>query len=103
MHFLVRLEYALPQDMSAKVREELLQSETLRGEQLAEMGALRAIWRIPGRRGNYGLWAAQDATQLHEMLSSLPLWPYATITVTALARHPLADKCGGLPVGLGSD
>ena len=100
MQFLVKLEYALPHEMEASAQEELLRSESTRGGELAASGALLAIWRIPGCRANYGIWQARDATQLHDLVSSLPLWPYATIVVTTLARHPLAAKCRGLVPGL---
>ena len=100
MQFLVKLEYALPYEMEAAAQEELLRSESTRGGELAENGSLLAIWRIPGGRANYGIWEARDATKLHDLVSSLPLWPYATIVVTTLARHPLAAKCRGLVPGL---
>jgi muconolactone D-isomerase len=32
----------------------------------------------------------QDNDELHALLSSLPLFPYMDIQVTALARHPSA-------------
>jgi muconolactone D-isomerase len=100
VQFLVKLEYAFPFDMEGAAQEKLLRSESVRGSELAEHGSLLAIWRIPGCRANYGVWEARDATELHDLVSSLPLWPYATIAVTTLARHPLAGKCRGLAPGL---
>jgi muconolactone D-isomerase len=35
-----------------------------------------------------GLWEAEDATQLHDALSSLPAFPWMDATVEALAIHP---------------
>lgn len=47
------------------------------------------IWRIPGKVANVGIWDAPDASALHEALSSLPLFPWMSIEVTALATHHL--------------
>jgi muconolactone D-isomerase len=36
-----------------------------------------------------GIWSATDADELHAVLTSLPIFPYASFDVTALATHPL--------------
>ena len=36
-----------------------------------------------------GLWRAKDATEMHAILSSLPIWPYMDVTVQAMAVHPV--------------
>jgi muconolactone delta-isomerase len=51
----------------------------------------------PGRWANWGLWEAEDATALHEAISSLPLWPWMSVTV-----HPLAVHVNDL-LGMGLD
>lgn len=89
MEFLVHIEIALPPDLSDAERALLEQGERERGLELRASGAITRIWRIPGRRANVGIWSAEDATALHELLSSLPLFPWMDITVTPLARHPL--------------
>ena len=63
---------------------------------LARDGVIRAIWRVPGRLANRGIWTTADATALHDALSSLPMWPYMDVVVTPLAAHPLDAVCGGL-------
>jgi muconolactone D-isomerase len=47
------------------------------------------MWRVPGRRANVGLWEAADASELHELLSSLPVFPWMNIQVRPLAEHYL--------------
>jgi muconolactone D-isomerase len=88
MEFLVRIAIAIPADMPSERSSELAQREAERASELASQGRLVRLWRVPGRRANVGLWSAQDATQLHEALTSLPLFPYTDITVEPLARHP---------------
>ncbi len=100
MEFLVEVDVALPADLDAERRRELLEAEFERGSALARDGLLRAIWRVPGRLANRAIWSAADATALHDALVSLPLWPYMDVVVTPLARHGLAQACRGVPAGL---
>jgi muconolactone D-isomerase len=89
MEFLVRIDVALPPGMPIPERDELLAAENARGRELLLAGSIRDIWRIPGALRNVGVWEAADATELHDLLSSLPLFPYLTAEVTPLAVHPL--------------
>jgi muconolactone D-isomerase len=92
MDFLVEIAVTLPADMAAAPRAALLERERARGRELRAAGLLQRIWRLPGRLANVGVWTALDADVLHAALTSLPLWPYAEVTVTALARHPLEEE-----------
>jgi muconolactone D-isomerase len=87
--YLVAIAISLPPEMSRDLRKEATDAELARGRELLERGAIRRIWRIPGRTANVGIWAAESATELHELLTSLPLSPWMTVEVTALATHPL--------------
>jgi muconolactone D-isomerase len=100
VEFLVEIEIHLPPDLGEARRKELVDAELARGTALAKEGILRAVWRVPGRFANRAIWSAPDATVLHDALTSLPLWPYMDVSVTALARHGLADVCPGVPATL---
>jgi muconolactone D-isomerase len=66
----------------------LLLREAERARQLADAGVLRRLWRVPGRRANWGIWSAASIDELHQAIASLPLFPYLDVTVHPLASHP---------------
>jgi len=68
--------------------DRLRQLERARAAELRGAGVLRRLWRVPGTRAVVGLWEAPDATALHEALASLPMFPWFSASVEALATHP---------------
>jgi muconolactone D-isomerase len=88
MEFLVHIEVRWPPDGDPQERDRLVSAEAVRARELAADGTIKRLWRIPGRRANYGLWSADDATALHTAISSLPFYPWLDVEVIALAEHP---------------
>jgi muconolactone D-isomerase len=89
MEFLVRQCNRMPADEQAqRLREKLRVVERERANQLRAAGILVRLWRVPGTRDAIGLYRTQDATELHEVLSSLPTFPWLEIEIEALATHP---------------
>jgi muconolactone D-isomerase len=88
VEFLVRTENHLPKDTPDDVRERLRAGERERAQQLREAGILKRLWRVPGRNATVGLYEAADATELHDALTSLPMWTWMDVSVEALATHP---------------
>jgi muconolactone D-isomerase len=91
MQFLVEIDTSLPADMPTETRDELLRRETEQGTILRRDGVIDAIWRVPGRLANVGIWNARDTDSLHAAITSLPAWPWMSVKVTALASHPLSS------------
>jgi muconolactone D-isomerase len=89
VEFLVQIAVALPPELPDAEREALLAAELARGRELLAAGAIKDIWRIPGGLRNVGVWVAADATELHGLIASLPVYRWLTAKVTALAEHPL--------------
>jgi muconolactone delta-isomerase len=87
MEFLVHME-VIGIEGGPEAEKALREKEAIRALELAKAGMLRRLWRVPGRRENWGIWSAEDADQLHDALVSLPLFAYLTITVHPLASHP---------------
>lgn len=92
MEFLVRIEISIPQELDSQRVAELRQAELDAGRALVDRGVIQRIWRLPGTTNNVGIWAAADASELHDYLEALPLFPYMLVKVTALATHPLEAR-----------
>lgn len=88
MEFMVRMDVRVPLDFDKIIFEELKATEKARSEELQRAGKWPHIWRIAGQYANISIFAVDDAAELHEILMSLPLFPFMTIEVTALCRHP---------------
>jgi muconolactone D-isomerase len=88
MEFLVRAENRLPVDTPEEERSRLKKGERERADELRAAGVLKRLWRVPGRNATIGLYEVPDATELHDALSSLPMFPWMDITVEAVATHP---------------
>jgi muconolactone D-isomerase len=88
MEFIVHIEVRWPPDGDPDAWARLAAAEGARARELAAQGIIKRLWRIPGRRANWGLWAAPDATALHAAISSLPLFPWLDVEVHAVGAHP---------------
>lgn len=88
MLFHVEMDVSPPRDMAAADFDALKAAEKARFQELQRAGTWRHIWRVVGRYSNVSIFDVADNTALHDMLMSLPLFPFMTIRVTALCRHP---------------
>lgn len=88
MLFQVEMDVRLPPDMAPDAVQELKRVERERAQQLQRDGTWRHLWRVAGRYANTSVFDVRSADELHELLTSLPLFPYMAINVTALCRHP---------------
>lgn len=88
MEFLLNIEFTTPASLKESELDLLRKQESARAKQLAEMGVLVRLWRVPGKWANWGLWRADDAQELSSFVDSLPLRRYAAVTVHPLEPHP---------------
>jgi muconolactone D-isomerase len=84
------MQVNLPHDLDTAVADELKATEKARSQELQRDGRWRHLWRVVGRYSNVSVFDVESPTELHDILSSLPLFPYMDVTVTALTRHPSA-------------
>jgi muconolactone D-isomerase len=90
MLFHVRMDVAIPHDLDPDERARLLAAEKERALELQRSGAWVHLWRVVGQYSNVSVLDVGSAEELHDILWNLPLFPFMTITVTALAEHPSA-------------
>ncbi|OYW20863.1 MAG: muconolactone delta-isomerase [Burkholderiales bacterium 12-64-5] len=88
MLFHVRIDVHIPLDLPADVAGEIKAREKAYSQDLQRRGIWRHIWRIAGEYANYSIFDVKDNAELHDILIGLPLFPYMSITVTPLCRHP---------------
>jgi len=89
MEFLVNIKITWPSAIPEDERVRLRRAEVALASELGKSGKLIRMWRVPGRRENWGLWRAEDPTQMHEILTSLPIWPFMDVEVHSLGVHPV--------------
>lgn len=86
--YLVWIRNNIPVDVDGALRDELVDAELKRALELVSNGTIQSIHRVVARRENVGIWRATSPQELHDVLASLPMYPYLDITVTPLAAHP---------------
>lgn len=67
---------------------ELKATEKILSQELQEQGKWRHIWRLAGEYSNFSIFDVESHEELHEILMSLPLYPFMKVEVTPLLRHP---------------
>ena len=91
MEFLVDMVTTVPEGTSAETVADTRSREAARSKELAAQGHLLRLWRpplAPGEWRTWGLFRADDADQLEEVLASMPLRIWRHDTVTPLSPHP---------------
>jgi muconolactone D-isomerase len=88
MLFHVTMDVAIPLDFDKGQADELKRIEKARCHELMEAGTWRHIWRVAGKYKNVSIFDVPSIDELHGILMGLPLFPFMTIEVTALCRHP---------------
>ncbi len=88
MLFHVRMDVAIPHDLDPDVRAETVAREKARALEIQRSGKWPHLWRIVGQYSNISIFDVESNAELHEILGSLPLFPFMTITVDPLTTHP---------------
>lgn len=88
MLFLVRMDVKIPHDMTSEVADDIKAREKAYAQELQRSGKWTHLYRVVGEYANYSIFDVESNDELHTLLSGLPLFPYMTIKVTPLAKHP---------------
>ncbi len=88
MLFHVFMDVRIPHDADPEKLKQLQAEEHERAKELQLQGKWLHLWRVAGKYANISIFDAESSAGFHAILSSLPLYPYMEIEVTALCRHP---------------
>lgn len=87
--FLVEITTAVPEGTSQDEVDRRRAAEAVRARELSATGNLSRLWRPVGELRSLGIWRAADEDELHrEVLGTLPLREWMSLTVTPLEPHP---------------
>ena len=90
MEFLVAIEFTVPPGTSNEEVLDRRAREAVRARELSAAGHIRRLWRIVDEESvwaNVGIWDAADEDELVAVLKSLPLYSWATASISALGHH----------------
>jgi muconolactone D-isomerase len=88
MLFHVKMSVRLPPDTDPATVARLNSEEHERAATLQRSGKWLHLWRVAGRFENVSIFDVEDPAELHDIVSSLPLYPYMSTEVAALCHHP---------------
>jgi muconolactone D-isomerase len=96
MLFHVEMTVNLPHDLDGAIADALKAKEKAMCQDLQRSGKWVDIWRIVGKYANVSLFNVESPAELHEILTTLPLFPFMQIEVKVLCRHYSSIKEGEL-------
>jgi muconolactone D-isomerase len=88
MLFHVAIDVHIPHGTPPNTLKELSEREHERAKELQQQGKWTHLWRVAGKYSNISIFDVTDPAELHEILNSLPLYPFMELEVTALCKHP---------------
>jgi muconolactone D-isomerase len=88
MLFHVTMVVRIPHDVDAEKIRLLSAQEHERATELQLQRKWLHLWRVAGKYKNISLFDVESPAELHEILSSLPLYPFMEAEVNALCHHP---------------
>ncbi|WCT80016.1 muconolactone Delta-isomerase [Novosphingobium humi] len=90
MLFMVEMDVHLPHDLDPAQADRIKAEEKAYSQTLQASGVWRHIWRKAGLYSNVSIFDVESNAALHDLLIALPLYPFITMKVTPLCRHPSA-------------
>jgi muconolactone D-isomerase len=88
MLFHVQINVQVPHDADPEKLKELNAREHERAKELQLQRKWTHLWRVAGKYANISIFNVESPAELHEILNSLPLYPFMEVDVTALCHHP---------------
>jgi muconolactone D-isomerase len=88
MLFHVIITVRIPHDADPDEIKKLSEAEHERAKELQLQRKWIHLWRVAGKYANISIFDVENPAELHDILNSLPLYPFMEVEVAALCRHP---------------
>jgi muconolactone D-isomerase len=88
MLFHVSMTVRIPHDADSDRMKQLSAEEHERAKELQLQGKWLHLWRVAGKYAAVSIFDVESPAELHDVLNSLPLYPFMEVEVTALCHHP---------------
>jgi muconolactone D-isomerase len=88
MLFHVNMAVRIPYDADPEKIKRLSAQEHERAKELQQQGKWLHLWRVAGKYSNVSIFSVESPGELHDILNSLPLYPFMDVEVSALCHHP---------------
>lgn len=88
MLYCARIDVHIPVDMPAEQVAKLREAEKEQAIKLQREGKMVHLWRVAGQMANISVYDCKDNDELHQVLTSLPMFQYFRIEILPLAKHP---------------
>jgi muconolactone D-isomerase len=88
MLFQVTMQIHIPHDADQEKIRNLSAAEMKLAQNLQREGKWLHLWRVAGKWANVSIFDVDSNDELHEILSTLPLFPFMALEVTPLSKHP---------------
>ena len=92
MLYLVEMDVHIPETWSEEKIEDYTTREKATSQKYQKSGKWVYLWRVTGQFSNVSVLDVNSPDELHQIIRELPLFPYMTITVKSLCKHPNAIK-----------
>lgn len=92
MLYVVEMDVKLPETWDEAKIQDYMTRERQTSQKWQKTGKWVYLWRVAGRYANISVLDVDSPDELHQILSELPLFPYMTIKVTSVCKHPNAVK-----------
>ncbi|MCY1308328.1 Muconolactone Delta-isomerase [compost metagenome] len=90
MLFQVRMQIIIPHDADRAIVQQLSATELALAQKFQHDGKWLHIWRVVGEWANVSIFNVDSIDELHDILTSLPLFPFMELEITPLCKHPAA-------------
>lgn len=92
MVYVVEMDVRIPESWSEEKLADVLAREKECSQKWQSSGKWKYLWRVAGKYSNISVLEVESPDELHQIISSLPLFPYMTIKVTSVCKHPNAVR-----------